>query len=105
MQLFFERRIIPKPVVEEPEVVTIPTRRRIITTSVSDWEDIILRHLKPSNRWMYGHLSKIGDLFTIRSLSTVRVPKEVIDKMLSNKQIALGEDDYYYVIENNSSTN
>jgi hypothetical protein len=93
--IIFKKRSLP----DTKEVVL--TRRKIPVQEVIpiDWETVVTQHLRPINRWMYGSLNKAGELFTIRSLSVVHVPKGVIDKMLSNKQIALGEDDYYYIVK------
>ncbi len=96
--LIFKRRTV-NPVVPKEETIVTPKRRVMVVTEETDWEKVILQHLNPVNRWMYGNLSRTGELFTIRSLSRVQVPQRVITQMISNKQIALGEDDYYYVVK------
>jgi len=81
--------------------LTVNIKRRILPVREPiEWESKILKHLKAKNRWDYGCLNKAGELFTIKTLSTVNVPKEALNKLISNKQIALGEDDYYYVVNN-----
>lgn len=81
--------------------LTITIKRRVIPVITStEWENKILIHLQATNRWDYGCLSKAGELFTIKSLTSVNVPKEAINKLISNKQIALGDDDYYHIVNN-----
>lgn len=66
-----------------------------VKPAVPTWEERIIKCLAHEDKWDYGSLSKTGELFTISSLSVVNVPKAVISKMVQDKQIMLGEDDFY----------
>ena len=75
------------------------TRRKLAKRDWTDWEVLIktsIHNAIGTNHW--GCLNKQGKLFRISTLSSIQIPKKIVNGMESNGTIILQDDDYYSYI-------
>ena len=78
-------------------------RRSFKTEEPDEWEIEILRALRKAKPGDYGNLSKDGAFFRLRYLTTMQAPMPVINRMVKEGKITLGDNNYFKIRENHET--
>lgn len=92
------RREIPRPKKKSKKKPSIIKRRVIPQKDDTEWSNLVLTSLNPksigTNLW--GCLNKNGELFRISTLSKIKVPQRIVDKLELFNKIELNTESGFY---------